>query len=97
VREIGVRMALGASPRSIAAAVVGQGLAYAGGGLLGGIPLAWALTRVMRSVLFEVTARDPITAAVLPLLLVTVTAVACYIPARRAARVDPVQVIRAQE
>jgi putative ABC transport system permease protein len=96
-REIGVRMALGASPGSIAAAVVGQGLAYAAGGLLCGIPLAWALTRVMRSVLFEVTAGDPVTIAVLPLLLAGVTAAACYIPARRAARVDPVQVIRSQQ
>jgi ABC-type antimicrobial peptide transport system permease subunit len=96
-REIGVRMALGASPRTIAASVVGQGLTYAGAGLVCGIPLAWALTRVMRGVLFEVTAADPVTAAMLPLLQAGVTAMACYIPARRAALIDPVTVIRAEE
>jgi putative ABC transport system permease protein len=97
VREIGVRMALGASPQSIARAVVRQGLLYAGGGLLLGVPLAWALGRAMRSVLFEVTGRDPLTLTALPLLLGLVTVLACYVPARRAARVDPVRVMRAQE
>jgi ABC-type antimicrobial peptide transport system permease subunit len=97
VREIGVRMALGASPQSIARGVVGQGLLYAGGGLLLGVPLAWALGRAMRSVLFEVTGRDPLTLTALPLLLGLVTVIACYVPARRAARVDPVRVMRAQE
>ena len=97
VRDISVRMVLGASSRSIAAAVIGQGLAYAAGGLLCGIPLAWALAGVMRSVLFEVTVRDPFTLAVLPLLLVGVTVAACYLPARRAVRVDPARIIRAAD
>jgi len=97
VRDIGVRMALGASSRSIAGAVIGQGLVYAAGGLLCGLPLAWALTGVMRSVLFEVTVRDPFTLAILPLLLGGVTVAACYLPARRAVRVDPVWIIRAAD
>ena len=94
VREIAIRMALGASPRAMAAGVVRQGVRYAIGGLLVGIPAALALTRYMDSVIFGVTARDPLTFVLLPLLLVGVTSLACYLPARRAARVDPVAVLR---
>jgi predicted permease len=94
VREIGIRMALGASPRAMAAGVVRQGIRYAIGGLLLGIPAALALTRYMDSVIFGITARDPLTFVLLPLLLVAVTALACYLPARRAAGIDPVAVMR---
>jgi putative ABC transport system permease protein len=94
VREIGIRMALGASPRAMAAGVVRQGVRYAVGGLLLGIPAALALTRYMDSVIFGITARDPLTFVLLPLLLVGVTSLACYLPARRAASVDPVAVMR---
>jgi len=93
-REIGIRMALGASPRAMAAAVVRQGIQYALGGLLLGIPMALALARYMNSVIFGITARDPLTFVLLPALLLGVTMVACYLPARRAAGVDPVAVIR---
>jgi len=78
----------------MAAGVVRQGVRYAIGGLLVGIPAALALTRYMDSVIFGVTARDPLTFVLLPLLLVGVTSLACYLPARRAARVDPVAVLR---
>jgi ABC-type antimicrobial peptide transport system permease subunit len=95
MREMGIRMALGASPRSLARGIVWQGLRYAVGGLLVGIPSAFVLARYMDSVIFGITARDPMTFVLLPLLLVAVTALACYLPARRAARVDPVAVMRA--
>jgi ABC-type lipoprotein release transport system permease subunit len=74
--------------------VVRQGIRYAIEGLLLGIPAALALTRYMDSVIFGITARDPLTFVLLPLLLVAVTALACYLPARRAAGIDPVAVMR---
>ena len=95
MREMGIRMALGASPRSVARDVVGQGLRFAIGGLLVGLPAAFVLTRYMDSVIFVITPRDPLTFVLLPLLLVAVTTLACYLPARRAARVDPVATMRA--
>jgi predicted permease len=95
MREMGVRMALGASPRSLTRGVVRQGLRYAFGGLLLGTPAAYVLARYMDSVIFGITTRDPLTFVLLPLLLVAITALACYLPARRAARVDPVAVMRA--
>jgi putative ABC transport system permease protein len=93
-REIGIRMALGASGRAMATAVVGQGLRQAGIGLLIGVPAALGLTRLMDSLIYGVSPRDPLTFAALPLLLAAVAAAACYLPARRAARVDPVVAIR---
>jgi putative ABC transport system permease protein len=94
-REIGIRMALGAPPRSMALGVVRQGLGYAAGGLLAGLPAAVALARLMESVVYGVTTHDPITFGVLPVVLVAVAAAASYLPARRAARVDPVRAMRA--
>lgn len=94
-REIGIRMALGATAEGVAAGVVGQGLRHVAGGVLLGLPLAAALSRFMASVVFGVTARDPITYAALPLLLTVVAGLACWLPARRAARIDPVIAIRA--
>jgi ABC-type antimicrobial peptide transport system permease subunit len=60
-----------------------------------GVPAAFFLSRVMASLLFGVTTRDPLTFTALPVLIVTVTAVACYLPARRAAHIDPVVAIKA--
>jgi putative ABC transport system permease protein len=93
-REIGIRMALGATGRAMATAVVGQGLRQAGIGLLVGVPAALALTRLMGSLVYGISPRDPLTFAALPLLVAVVAAAACYLPARRAARVDPVVAIR---
>jgi ABC-type antimicrobial peptide transport system permease subunit len=93
-REIGIRMALGATARTMAGQVVRQGLVQAGAGLCVGIPAAFALARFMDSVVFGVTTRDPLTFGILPLLLTVVAAGACYLPARRASRVDPVVAIR---
>jgi len=89
-REFGIRLALGAPRQRVALAVVGQGLGYAAAGLIVGLPAAFALSRFMESVLFGVTARDPLIFGVLPVLLTAVALLACYLPARRAARVDPV-------
>jgi putative ABC transport system permease protein len=89
-REFGIRLALGAPKGSLARAVVRQGVRYAAAGVLLGLPAAFALTRFMDSVLFGVTTRDPVTFGLLPVLVTVVTVVACYLPARRAARVDPV-------
>jgi putative ABC transport system permease protein len=94
VREIGVRMALGAQRRDILGLILGQGakLALIGAGI--GIAGALALTRLMSSQLFGVTATDPITFISVSALIVLVALLACYIPARRATKVDPIVALR---
>jgi hypothetical protein len=94
-REIGIRLALGARPGEAARTVMTQGVLHAAAGVALGVPAALVLSRVMASLLFGVTARDPLTFAALPVLIIAVTALACYLPARRAARVDPVVAIKA--
>ena len=95
-REFGIRMALGALPGMVAIGVIRQGLGYAVLGMAVGVPASLALTRLMDSVVFGVTTRDPLTFSVLPVLLTMVTMAACYLPARRAARVDPVRAMKAE-
>ena len=85
-REIGIRMALGAVQRDVLALVVRQGLALAGAGLLLGVAGALVLTRGMQSMLFSVSATDPAVFATIVGLLGAVSLLACYLPARRAAR-----------
>ncbi len=92
--EIGVRMALGAAPRDVAWPVIRSALWLATFGLLVGIPLALALTRVLRSVLFGVAPHDPITIVASVLLILAVATLAAWIPARRAAKVDPMEALR---
>ncbi len=92
--EIGVRMALGAQGSDIARLIVGQGLVLILIGVGCGLALAFALTRVVGSLLFDVSATDPFTFAAITLLLAVVALVACYIPARRAMKVDPMVALR---
>jgi putative ABC transport system permease protein len=87
--EIGVRMALGAQARDVLKFVSHDGLLRAGFGLLAGLLISLGLTRLLASELFAVSALDPLTFAAVLFLLAGVAIAACYIPARRATRVDP--------
>ena len=88
-REIGVRMALGARPRDVGRMVLRQAARLVLWGLAVGLGLSFGLTRLVRSQLVGVSPTDPVTFAVGPLILITVALLACYLPARRAARIDP--------
>lgn len=93
-REIGVRLALGASTRGVARLVIGRGLALTAIGLAIGLALAWMTTRAMRSLLVGVSATDATTFGGGVGLLLLIAFAACSLPALRAARVDPIQVLR---
>jgi putative ABC transport system permease protein len=92
--EIGVRMALGASRRDITRLVVRQGMTMTLVGVGLGLIAALALTRVMESLLFNVSPMDPATLIIVPAVLTIVALGACFVPARRAARVDPLEALR---
>ena len=93
-QEIGVRMALGAQKRQVLKLVVGKGMALAVIGIAIGLVASLALTRVIRSLLFEVTPTDWLTFATASIVLLSVALLACYIPARRATKVDPLIALR---
>jgi ABC-type antimicrobial peptide transport system permease subunit len=93
-REIGIRMALGAGRRRVLALVVREGVLLAAGGLIIGFAMALAVSRVLRSMLFEVTTTDPMTYGIMVLVLAGAAFVASWVPARRAAGVDPVVALR---
>ncbi len=95
-REIGIRMALGADPRRVRGLVLRDGMRLAAAGLSLGLVAALALTRVLRGLLFEVPPTDLATHAGVALILLAVVLAACWIPARRAARLDPWRALRAE-
>jgi putative ABC transport system permease protein len=94
VREFGIRQALGADTRSILVLVFKQGLLTAAIGIAIGLAGAWGLSRFMQTMMFGVATHDPMVFAGVPVLLLIVSVVACYIPARRATRVDPIVALR---
>ena len=93
-REIGVRLALGATRGEVFRQILGRGLSLAGIGAAIGVGAAMGLSQVMETLLFSVSRRDPITFIAVPVALVIVAGLACYLPARRAMRVDPVVALR---
>jgi putative ABC transport system permease protein len=92
--EIGLRVALGASPRAVLGLVLGNGLALVAAGLLGGLAAAAILARLLANMLFGVSANDPGTFTLVALVLTASALAACWLPARRAARLDPLVALR---
>ena len=95
-RELGIRLALGASPRDVLTMVVRQGMTVAFAGLALGVAGAFVLTRFMRAMLYGVHAADPATFLVIAATLMLVAFGACYVPAHRASRIDPIVSLRTE-
>jgi len=93
-KEIGVRLALGAEPSRVSRLVVREGMELAGVGVLAGVVIALVTTRLASSLLYDVSPRDPLTIGIVVVTLLGVSALANYLPARRAARVDPLTALR---
>jgi ABC-type antimicrobial peptide transport system permease subunit len=96
VPEMGIRMALGARRADVVILVLAKGMRLASFGVLAGVAGAMGTTRLMRSLLFQVNPADPWIMAGVSGLLIAVTFIACWFPARRAASVDPLQALRAE-
>jgi putative ABC transport system permease protein len=93
-REIGVRVALGAQRGQVLRTILGEGMMTTGIGIILGVVAAFALTRTIQSLLFAVTPTDPLTFALVVVLLAMVATLASYLPARRATTVDPMEALR---
>jgi putative ABC transport system permease protein len=96
VREIGIRLALGAQPSKILRMVIGQGLMLAGFGIALGLAGALAFTGLVKSLLFEVAPTDPATFLGVAFVLTAAAMIASYLPARRAAAIDPIEALRTE-
>ena len=96
MREIGIRVALGADPAAVRGLVLGEGLRWAGIGIALGLAGALAMGGLLSSLLYGVAGRDPLILGAASLALLSVAAAACYLPARRATRVDAMQILRAE-
>ncbi|MEK7833820.1 MAG: ABC transporter permease, partial [Acidobacteriota bacterium] len=92
--EIGIRMALGAPPQAVLKLIIGQGMKLAACGIALGLAGAWGLTRLLKTLLFGVSTTDPLSFGLAALLLSGLVLFACYLPARRAVRVDPLEALR---
>jgi len=95
-REIGVRMALGAQRGAVLALVLQNGLKLTLMGIVIGLTGAMVLTQLLRSLLFGVGPTDPVTFAAVPLMLISVAFAACFLPARRASNIDPMEALRCE-
>jgi putative ABC transport system permease protein len=92
--ELGIRVALGAQRRDVIGLILRQGIKLVSLGIVIGLAGAWALTRVLTTLLFEVKPTDPLTFVAVPVLLIAVAILACWLPARQAASVDPLTALR---
>ena len=92
--EVGIRLALGAQVGDVLKMILGQGMAVIGIGLVLGLVAAFGLMRLLKSLLFGVGENDPVTFVAITLVLFVVALVACYVPARRATKVDPLEALR---
>jgi ABC-type antimicrobial peptide transport system permease subunit len=95
-REVGIRVAVGAGPARILALILGSGARMIAFGTAAGILGALALSYLLKTLLFGVSARDPLTFVAVPLILMSVALMAAWIPARRASKIDPMQALRTQ-
>ena len=95
-REIGVRLALGAQRRDVLRLILGQGTKLTLSGIIIGLAAAWTTTRLLVKLLYGISATDPLTFAAIPLLLITVALLACWLPARRATKIDPIIALRCE-
>jgi macrolide transport system ATP-binding/permease protein len=95
-REIGIRIAIGAPARGVLGLILKRGIIVATAGVIGGLAVAFAVTRYIGSFLFEVKPTDPLTFAAIAVLLTAITLLACYLPARRATKVDPLVALRTE-
>jgi ABC-type antimicrobial peptide transport system permease subunit len=93
-QEIGIRLALGAQASQVRNMVVRQGMSLALAGVVTGLGAAWALSRLMESLLFEVKARDPLVFFAVPMILTAVAVIAVWLPAHHASRVNPIDSLR---